>query len=114
MRKPKSHPVKREPDLFDTVPEANDGEQIFKHSLQQFGGQMVIKVTPNAKKPRLVMPEDATLDLHIYTNAPPHEGAANQAVIVALSNWLDIPKSRLTITRGQGARIKTITIKAPA
>ncbi len=42
--------------------------------------------------------------------APPVEGAANGACCAALAGLLELPKSRLRVIRGQGAREKLIHI----
>lgn len=46
----------------------------------------------------------------VRVTAAPVEGAANDAVIKALSAALGVPKSHLAITGGAGARLKKVTI----
>lgn len=46
--------------------------------------------------------------LSIAVNAPPVDGKANQAVIRFLSDTFHIPRSAITIVRGETGRKKTI------
>jgi uncharacterized protein (TIGR00251 family) len=48
--------------------------------------------------------------LKVKVNPPAIDGQANEAVIACLARFLDIPKSRITIVRGETARRKTIHI----
>ncbi len=48
--------------------------------------------------------------LKVKVHPPATEGQANEAVIVCLAKFLDIPKTRITIVRGGTARRKTIHI----
>ncbi len=46
----------------------------------------------------------------MYTNAPPVDGEANDAVIAILSKALNVPRSSITIVKGRSARLKVIQI----
>lgn len=47
----------------------------------------------------------------MYTNAPPVDGEANDAVIALLSKALKVPRSSITIVKGHNARLKLIQIE---
>jgi uncharacterized protein YggU (UPF0235/DUF167 family) len=66
-------------------------------------------VQPRASQNLLVseLPDRITLRL----TAPPVEGAANAACRAFLAAWLDLPKSRILVLRGETARRKVIRIR---
>lgn len=47
----------------------------------------------------------------MYTNAPPVDGEANDEVIALLSKALKVPRSSITIVKGQNSRMKLIQIE---
>ena len=49
-------------------------------------------------------------DIEVKVSAPPINSKANKAVIELLSLTLKIPKSRLSIDKGQGSKLKKIII----
>lgn len=69
---------------------------------------LTIKVTPKAKLNKII--QNDTNSYHIYTTAPPDKGKANQAVIKLLAKHLNLPKSKITITKGETSRQKIIQI----
>ncbi len=66
-----------------------------------------VRVTPHAKQNKVV---DAGGVLRVYTTVAPENGRANSAVIELLSDYFDIPKSRINIIKGLTARDKVVTI----
>jgi uncharacterized protein YggU (UPF0235/DUF167 family) len=46
----------------------------------------------------------------VHLTAPPVDGAANQALIVLLSDILGLPKRNINIIRGTSGRLKTVEI----
>jgi uncharacterized protein YggU (UPF0235/DUF167 family) len=72
---------------------------------------MVVKVFahPNSKNPRI--DKDLMGDLHVYVNAPPLEGRANEAVIEALAKYLKVKKYQVSLKSGQKAKLKIFEIK---
>lgn len=48
--------------------------------------------------------------LYITIDAPPIDGGANTKLIEAISEWLDVSKSRVQISKGHTARYKTLEI----
>jgi uncharacterized protein (TIGR00251 family) len=71
--------------------------------------RLIVKVTPKAKLNKIVRADKQTY--HIYTTAPPDKGKANQAIVKLLAKHLNLPKSSLTIIKGQTSRQKIIQIK---
>ena len=66
-----------------------------------------IRVTPHAKQNKVVESGDV---LRVYTTIAPENGRANGAVIELLSEYLDVPKSKIKIIRGLTGRDKIVTI----
>lgn len=48
--------------------------------------------------------------LKVQVNAPPVDGAANQAVVEVLAAWLDVPQSAIALVQGQAGRDKLVEI----
>lgn len=46
----------------------------------------------------------------VRVKAPAHEGRANEAVVEELSVYFKVPKSRITIVRGQTSKRKIVEI----
>lgn len=75
--------------------------------------RLALKVIPNAKKSEAVDWEDdprAGRVLKLRIAAPPVEGKANRAVILFLSAWLDVPRSAVSLLRGESARLKVVEL----
>jgi len=68
-----------------------------------------IKVTTKSKLNQVTQSDDSHFIIH--TTAAPDKGKANEAVIKLLASHLKIPKSRLTIIKGEISRQKLIEIK---
>ncbi len=57
------------------------------------------------------MPDEHGNDHYrVWVNVPPEDGKANKAVIEILSDFLDIPKSRFKIIKGETNRNKVLEI----
>ena len=67
-----------------------------------------VRVTPRARVQKIVADGDT---LRVYTNAAPTDGAANAAVIKMLSQYYDVPKSRISIIRGATSHDKVVEIE---
>jgi hypothetical protein len=67
-----------------------------------------VKVTPRASKTQIIGWVQGVLKLKVQ--APPVEGAANEAVVRFLAETLDVAKSRVRVVRGETAREKTLRI----
>lgn len=69
---------------------------------------LTIHVTAHAKQNKIIR-LDAT-HFRIWVTAAPDKGKANAAVIRVLAEFLDVPQSRITITRGETARTKVAEV----
>ncbi len=66
-----------------------------------------VRVTPHAKQNKVVESDGV---LRVYTTIAPENGRANAAVVELLSDYFDVPKSRIKILKGQTSRDKIVTI----
>lgn len=80
---------------------------------KDINGTVDVRVTPRAARERIVAEPLAQGGwmLKVYVTCVPEDGKANAAVIAALAKVLKLPKSAITIVRGQAARNKVIEIK---
>ncbi|MFM2197447.1 MAG: hypothetical protein RLZZ505_879 [Verrucomicrobiota bacterium] len=72
-----------------------------------------VKITPNARESEVIGWEDDSLRgrvLRVRIAAPPVEGKANEALRVFLAARLGLPKSRVSLDKGDTSRIKTFSI----
>lgn len=67
-----------------------------------------LKVKPNAKKNSIQVLEDGSF--YVSLNAPPVDGKANAKLIEVLSNFLNIPKSKIFIKAGKHSKEKLVEI----
>jgi uncharacterized protein len=67
-----------------------------------------VRLKPNARQKSVAI--DDTGVLHVRVNSPPIEGRANKALIELLSESLDIPKSNLSIKRGETSKNKVVAV----
>ena len=49
--------------------------------------------------------------LRVRVKAVPDRGKANAAVVALLAKALDVPKSRIRVTAGETARLKTVVVE---
>lgn len=66
-------------------------------------------VTPKAGKSKIKGERNGALAVALA--APPVEGRANKALIEFLADLFSIPKTRISILRGETARLKLLHIK---
>jgi hypothetical protein len=66
-----------------------------------------VRVTPHAKQNKVV---DSDGVLRVYTTTAPEKGHANGAVVELLSEYFDVPKSKVQILKGLTFREKTVSI----
>ncbi len=66
-----------------------------------------VRVIPRARVQKIVADGDV---YRVYTNAAPADGAANAAVIKMLSQYFDVPKSRISIVRGATSHDKVVSV----
>ena len=67
-----------------------------------------LRVIPRARQNKITTDTDGTLRVHI--TAAPVDGAANVAVVRALAEHFDVPKSQIKIIRGETSRDKVVEI----
>lgn len=68
-----------------------------------------VKVKPGAKEDRVE--KVGTSELSVRLKAPPKEGKANKALIGILSEYFSVPKSRISIARGESGKNKIVDIE---
>jgi uncharacterized protein (TIGR00251 family) len=72
-----------------------------------------VLVVPNSKTSEVVGWEDdprAGKVLRVKISAPPVDGKANAALREFLAKHFGVPKSRVTLEKGEGSRIKTFDL----
>lgn len=72
-----------------------------------------VRVTPNARDAgvdSVLARDDGTHVLALKVREVPDKGRATKAVIALLAKSLNVPKSSISVIRGQTARLKTLTI----
>lgn len=67
-----------------------------------------LRVIPRARQNKITTDANGTLRVHI--TAAPVDGAANDAVIRALSEYFKVPKSGIKIVRGATSRDKVVEL----
>jgi len=73
------------------------------------GGCVIsIRVIPRARRSELAGERDSSLLIRLA--APPVEGAANDALIAFLAEFLNVPKRAVTIVSGDRAREKRVRV----
>lgn len=72
--------------------------------------QVVLQVfaKPNAKQTALLKVDDE--GLHIALHAKPQKGEANKELIAYLAKLFDLPKSSITLKRGENSRYKVVIV----
>ena len=72
-------------------------------SAQEFS----VRATPKASRNRIVVEEGM---IRVYVTVVPEAGKANELILKLLAKELGLPKSRLTLIRGETSREKTFRI----
>jgi hypothetical protein len=67
-----------------------------------------VKVKPSSRKNEVKLIDNNKLEIRV--TAAPDKGKANKAVVELLAKHFKVPKSAITIVRGEGARDKVIEI----
>jgi uncharacterized protein (TIGR00251 family) len=71
-----------------------------------------LQVQPGAARDEIVGAHGDRLKVRI--SAAPVDGRANRHLIEYLAASFDVPRSRITLLRGQSGRAKTVQIHSPA
>lgn len=67
-----------------------------------------LRVQPRSARMRVVgWHGDA---IKVQVNAPPVDGAANQAVVDLIADWLDLPRAAVRLLQGQTGRDKVVEV----
>jgi uncharacterized protein (TIGR00251 family) len=67
-----------------------------------------VRLTPRADRDAIAGVRDGVITVRV--SAAPVDGQANAALIKVLAKALGVPKSRLSIVRGQAARDKLVRV----
>ena len=70
---------------------------------------LTLKIVPNSSKNDLIIEEEF---IKVKITAQPIENKANKALIEFLSKQFKVPKTSITILKGEASKDKTILIKA--
>lgn len=70
--------------------------------------RIAVRVQPRAGRDRVVGAHGGALKVQV--TAPPVEGAANQAVVTLLAEWLGVPRRSVAVLRGHATRDKLIEV----
>jgi uncharacterized protein YggU (UPF0235/DUF167 family) len=73
---------------------------------------MLINVTVRASARKRTIEEQSDGSLKIWTNVAPEKGKANKDVVDLLSEYMDIPKSRILLVKGETSNKKIFKIMA--
>lgn len=71
--------------------------------------RIAVNAKPRAKNSALLKRE--ALEIWVALAAPPVDGAANAELMRFLSECLGVPRSRLTLLRGEGSRKKLVGVE---
>jgi hypothetical protein len=69
---------------------------------------VAVRLKPRASRDRLVSVDGLTIALAV--TAPPVDGKANEAMLRALADLLDVPKSACSIIKGLASRNKAVRV----
>lgn len=73
------------------------------------GVDLHFKVIPNASKSEII--EVFEEHIKIKLKAPPIDGKANKELVLFLSDFFKIPKSKIDILKGEKNKLKTVHIE---
>jgi len=74
-------------------------------------GALVVDLLVQPRAPRAKLGPIVGDRLKIAVNAPPVDGAANEAVVRALAEALEIARGAIEIVRGETGRRKTVRLR---
>ena len=79
-------------------------------AIREQGDRLLVTchVTPRARRERVACEQGK---LRVWLQAPPVEGAANEALLALLARMLHLPQRDVTLERGRTIRQKTIAIE---
>lgn len=68
-----------------------------------------VRVSPGAKRTRVLSAYGGRLKVQI--GAPPHDGRANESLLEALAEWLQVPDECVTLRSGYKSRDKVVAVR---
>jgi uncharacterized protein (TIGR00251 family) len=71
--------------------------------------KIYVRVKPNAKQEKTEKVGER--DFSVWVKEKPQEGKANKAVIKVLSEYFEVPQSRIILLKGQSSKEKIFEIK---
>ncbi len=71
-------------------------------------GMLAVRATPKAAAERIAVTDG---QVRVWVTAPPDKGKANKAVIALVAEALGVPKSAVTLVRGEAAREKMLRVE---
>ncbi len=72
---------------------------------------IVLKIIPNSSMNGFVIGGDKEQPAKLKVTAPPVENKANKAVIEYLSKYFKIPKTSISVIKGETSKEKTILLR---
>ncbi len=79
-------------------------------TLTAAGVRVAVRVQPRAGRSRVLGMHGAVLKLQVA--AAPVDGAANDAVVALLADWLGVSRREVSVVQGQRGRDKVIEVAA--
>lgn len=73
------------------------------------GVRLLVRAKPGAKRANIVSIDDEAVGVAI--NAPPREGAANQALVEYLSDCIGVKRSKTTLEAGNKSKSKVVDVE---
>lgn len=81
--------------------------------LTKTGVDLFVRVTPRAGRDEVGTPQtaaDGRIHLAARVRAVPDKGKANAAVERLVADWLNVPRSSVSVSSGSTQRLKTLSI----
>lgn len=70
-----------------------------------------VRLKPKAKNDRIALTNENPLQLDIAVTSPPIENRANEHVVKYLAKVLSVPKSTISIIKGEHSKTKVLKIE---
>lgn len=71
--------------------------------------RIIVVAKAGAKTQKILKVSDDKF--RVFVKAPPVEGKANEAIVKLLSEYFDVPKSSIDLTKGHKSSVKIFEIK---
>lgn len=70
--------------------------------------RLEVRAKPRASKTRILGPRGGALEVSLA--APPVDGAANDELVRALADALEVPRRQVALLRGESSRLKLVEV----